>query len=70
VRGHRLGGILAGRHLLHDHVRQFKIQPACRHRRHLCEGRIGDHDDRPVARLAAMSIDDLANRLLVDARHR
>ena len=70
VRGHRLVGIFARRHFLHDHVGQLEIQPSSGDRRDLGQRGIGNHHDRPVARLAPIALDDLANGFVVGAGHR
>ena len=69
VRRHRVG-ILPRRHLLDDDVGQLEVEPPGRHRRHLRERRVLHDHDRPVGRLAAVPIDDLAHAALLEAEHR
>ena len=69
VRAERLGGIAAGRHLLHDHVGQFEVEPPGGDRGHLRQRRVLDHDDRPVGRLTPVPLEVLAQFLLVAPHH-
>ena len=66
VRRHRLG-ILARRHLFDDDVGQLEVEPPRLDGGHLRERRVLHDRDRPVGRLAAMTLDDRAHPGLVHA---
>ena len=69
MRRQRVGRILARRHLFDDDVRELEVETTCGNRRHLRERGVLDDDDRPVARLAAMPIDDLLDLFRIEPRH-
>ena len=57
------------RHLLDDNVWQLEVEPARDDGGDLCQRGVLNDCDRPVGRLAAVAIDDVAHARFFDAQH-
>ncbi len=69
VSGQRLRGILPRRYLFDHDIRKLEVETTGSDRRHLRQRGILNDDDRPVARLATMPIDDLLDLLRIEPGH-